>query len=316
MLNRQSFKLVFWFGLLTLPGMLVDKADAAILNRRVTIQPIQVCNNFGLACATMKFFEPETDKIWAQAGIDIRFLPSVKLNKTSFLTIDNSTELTSLFGGTGNKQHPDSNVINMWFLDKLILGGGTTFGVTQSLGARNIAIAKDTFTFNRGIGRRDTIAHEIGHSLGLGHNTFGAGGRLNLMTDGSSRAIPSSVNDIFPSGAKTDQLTSGQINKAKSSKYARCINSIFGICLPFGVLDSASVADEESAIDTSFPNEVAIEESPETIDPSQFLIEALSIEEIAEVSVPEPSTNLALLGVGIFSLYWQFKSKRDSFKST
>jgi hypothetical protein len=45
---------------------------------------------------------------------------------------------------------------------------------------------------------------EIGHSLGLVHFDFGAGGANNLMTAGALRTIPTSLADIFPDGLLLD----------------------------------------------------------------------------------------------------------------
>lgn len=271
MFKFQRFSLFFWFSLLTLPAVAVDKADATAIDRRVTIQPIRVCNELDTRfldssstyCATTNLFEEETDQIWSQAGIDINFLPRVNLFRSSFLTIDDDAEFTSLVAGSGNKQNSDSQVLNMWFLDTLFPETGT-FGLGL-LGGNGIAIASDTFTFNGGIGRRDTIAHEIGHNLGLDHNDFGAGGSLNVMTAGNAgRLVPSSINDIFPTGANTDQLTSAQISEVRSSSFAPCV----------------------STSETCF---------------------SFSLDATRGSSVPEPSATAALMGLGIFSLYMRLK---------
>lgn len=248
MLNFQRLSLFFWFSLLTLPAVAVD-TDATGIDRHVTIQPIRVCDDLGTLflddsstyCATTNFFEEETDYIWSQAGIDINFLSKVNLYRSNFLTIDDDAEFTSLVLGAGNQQNLDSQVLNMWFVDTLF-PETRTFGL-GFLGGNGIAIASDTFTFNGGIGRLDTIAHEIGHNLGLAHNDFGAGGSLNLMTGGNAgRLVPSSINDIFPNRANTDQLTAAQISEVRSSSFARCV-STSETCFPLDTTRGASVPE-------------------------------------------------------------------------
>ena len=69
------------------------------------------------------------------------------------------------------------------------------------------------------IGRVDTLSHELGHVLGLGHDDFGAGGSDNLMTSGGSRSIAQSLDDVAPDGAAYEKLTVAQANQARGSRY-------------------------------------------------------------------------------------------------
>ena len=201
-------------------------------DRQLFIQPIQVCDDNGVNCADIEFYEDITAKIWAQAGIDISFLTPTRLNNSTYLSIAPNPDpffpytnyefyQLSFTRGTGAfGRHPDSGFntgpINMWFVDEIESTSGIVFG-TAWVGANGVLISDDTFSFNGGIGRVDTIAHEIGHNLGLGHNTFGAGGGNNLMTAGTFRNIPSSVEDVTPDGANLDQLTPSQIDEARTS---------------------------------------------------------------------------------------------------
>lgn len=192
------------FCLAILCVLLVPCASAGV----IYIQPIQVCADDGTGCANsaQTLFEAEGDKIWSQAGLDLSFYSWNTYSETDYLSIADDTELYALFGLPGHGQSGDVTVINMWFVDALYPGGsGTTFGVSI-LSGNAIAISNAVFTYTR----LDTIAHEIGHSLGLDHYT-GADKALNLMAAGTDRTVPATIGDIYPDGAGLDQLTAVQI---------------------------------------------------------------------------------------------------------
>ncbi len=199
---------------------------------KLYIQPILVCDDSGDRCARTNFFEDITAKILEQASLKVSFLPPNRLNATRFLKIDDSRqrnspeyefyELTRTGGAGAFGRHPDSSrfsgPINVWFVEEIeAISGFTQFGLAW-INSNGVLVSEAALDFGSS-GRTDTLAHEIGHNLGLRHATLGAGGANNLLTDGDRRNIPGSVADVSPNGAGLSNLTDAQIKTIRTSSF-------------------------------------------------------------------------------------------------
>jgi len=176
------------------------------------VRPIQICDNGGANCAnsSQTLYQAETNKIWAQAGIDVVFLSWSTTNDTALLNVNTEAEQNALLTGLSTQY------TTLWFVQTISYCGGpiggTVFGCAASPGY-GLMISNAVFAF----GRLDTIAHELGHNLGLPHTEGFGNPANNLMTTGNFRSVPSTINDIFPDGADLDQLTPAQIAVAQSN---------------------------------------------------------------------------------------------------
>ena len=199
-------------------------AAAMPIDKKLVVTVRTVCNDDGVDCsfqgpAGNLFYEAEADKIWAQAGIDIEFVLGLRVNSTELLhgPAAGLSAFTAPLVGPGTTMDLSSSLLGT--------GSGILFGVAW-LGAGGLALNMDAVaSFNSGIGRIDTIAHELGHNLGLYAGAGAIGGHDNgnshfLMADGGVRDIPSSLGMICPdpsAAACLDFLSPAHIAVARAS---------------------------------------------------------------------------------------------------
>lgn len=188
-------------------GAGLSSAQAAVVN----ILPIQICDDGGASCANagQELFLAETNKIWAQAGISFNYLPFTTTNSSAFLSLDDQAEVASLFSvAPGAATQPMT--ISMWF----VANHFDAFGEVNMIGGDKIVIDEIIFS----VGRLDTIAHELGHLLGLNHEDTDPGVETDfLMRSGADRITPNDIGDITPDGLALDKLTAAQILTANAS---------------------------------------------------------------------------------------------------
>lgn len=201
-------------------------AQAAPITHVLPVRVYQLCDDNGLNCAPTgpagnEYFAAETAKIWEQAGIRIDYVSFQQFHSTAFSYLDPAVPGDTLFdlqfAATGVGQ---SSIYVDLFLAREVQNH---FGFAWS-GFGGIAVSMDGLvSFAGGLGRRDTIAHEIGHNLGLvplpiggdadGHSTVDT----HLMAAGQIRQVPFSLNDIAPDGRRLDLLPDNQIAYALQS---------------------------------------------------------------------------------------------------
>lgn len=196
-------------------------AQALPIDYSLTVKVVDVCDDKGANCASLgpagdNFFASYVNKIWAQAGIVVNFLAPTYLSNSSFLNIDDNAFDSSFYklSGGGN---PSS--VTMWLVNTVSGAYGESW-----LGAGGLVIAMNTVMSFSAAGRVDTIAHELGHNLGLVASSIGgdSGGHDDsnhsyLMASGGVRNIPQTLGDVCPDGACYDLLSPQQIALARSS---------------------------------------------------------------------------------------------------
>ena len=190
---------------------LLTACSTSNITHEITVQPIQFSNDDGTETANEKkeLLFASTQKIMAQAGIRVKFLPfktfkSTKINQGVF---DGKAPVEQFL----NKAplHTDKSVINLFFV-KLIDPKKRIGGIGKTPG-RIFLIAEWSLKKNV----QHVIAHELCHNLGLGHTSYDAAiikekkAARNLMHGQE----PFTIKDVFPDGKKCSQLNKKQIER-------------------------------------------------------------------------------------------------------
>ncbi len=219
-------RLVLGFFTLLLSGA----AFALPITKAVDIRVVDVCSST-LGCASdgpsgNKFYQAEVNAIWAQAGIKVNFVSETYLGGVNnsygaagvtygnmFYNINDSavnsfSNLDSLFGGAND------NIIYMYLVHSInVPAGGTTYGEGWVNGS-GFTVAMDVVVAQN---RMDTVAHELGHNLGLlgvaqGGVAWHSNDPNDLMGAGSIRTVPTSIGQISTDGVTgLDRLPGSQV---------------------------------------------------------------------------------------------------------
>jgi hypothetical protein len=219
--------------------------------------------NPGAATSTtpIGFVDPTTHvditrAMWNQLGIDVAFFPIKQYNSTTFQTLHivpcgstnpllpcasipgalTSTDFLTLSQQNGISQGaapqsplaPQPTVVNMFFVNSLVpppTSPGTLYGFSW-IGNNGIAISANTFFPPFPLTARvDTLAHELGHNLGLDHaDTFNYGDTSqphppsDLMTAGALRVEPTGTsNALTQLGTGDGTGTADQLDCSQNS---------------------------------------------------------------------------------------------------
>ncbi len=152
------------------------------ISQTVNLNIIDVCDTTGTLCApagNIQTFEAYATAIYSQAGI--AFAPSVvhKLNLPNYADCGITTASTvctdgllsssrDLVNTTGHGQSTTPNTLNIYLVNNLVTAGGASYG-WGLIGGNGLVVATGTNPTTHLTAAIDTLAHELGHNLGLDH---------------------------------------------------------------------------------------------------------------------------------------------------
>ena len=104
-------------------------AVAMTVDKFFTVNPIQVCDDAGMNCASTPLFQAEMEKIYLQAGVAPIILPTQQLNSSTLL---NAPSVTS-FGFGMYFAFATSHSCRLTFISLASVINGVSLGDTTSI---------------------------------------------------------------------------------------------------------------------------------------------------------------------------------------
>ncbi len=206
-------------------GLALAAPALALPIQSLSIQPIQVCDDAGVTCAPVDLPMDFVNTIFRQADLIVGVAPTLRLNRSDFLIVDTvaasaspTDEARVLMRGSHLATlglSAQSTTLNVFFVQDLrevnLAGTPTALGS----GVVGIGLINSNGAIVDTGARRDTLAHELTHNLGLNHVAVAQ----NLMGDGNIRQTPTLLTQIAPTGT-LDQVTAAQITDMRDPLFA------------------------------------------------------------------------------------------------
>jgi hypothetical protein len=237
---KRSIALVLLFA----SGVFLN-AQTVALPKMMVIEPIFIQNGVGgnIAVQTnysadFALFQAATQRVYAQAGIRVVWASSSVFVSSTFYTISGASDVGNLVAAQGKGYQSGTTTLTVWFTGS---NGGILGVSNQSLNvSKNAFVQPDPVYYNGatvsestfvagGTYSLTTLAHEIGHVLGLDHNLVNAGPTYNTTTAVANGNLmkDGSVGGTTFSGITSDGstgfgvLTANQISMLLLSPYVR-----------------------------------------------------------------------------------------------
>jgi hypothetical protein len=212
-----------------------------------------------------------------------------------------------------------SNVINMFFVNTLNpppqQAGGTLFGFSW-IGNNGVAIAQNVFGYPRSRtsppARPSTLAHELGHVLGLDHDIFAAGPftqppyseplgvvppiPTNPLVGECDPSYPACSANLMTTGSLRTESTVGCLLAPQGTTLSTCFTTVSGMKVPLPTLANGT-ADQVNTPSSATSTQLPLSQQAEVLTGGSGLLSPFLIQSGFLNPIPREMTK-AQLGTG------------------